>query len=159
MSHPDPSSPLSAALAVCITGGFSRVRYSPCVSALRALASCPGEVGQALQRSKWLEFTSSFEEHTWEGRFVLRARRSPPHPSTSRPRSPGLPWNYVDQAGLELQSFSCLCLPSDGIRERTLHIHCDSPQNPGQVVIWSNIKAADIWPNFENSPKGLLYST
>lgn len=100
-SHPDPYSPLSAASAVCITGGSSKVRYSPCSSALRALASCPGEVGQALRRSKWLEFTSSFEEHTWEGRSDLRVRRSP-HPQPPKPGSPRLPWNYVDKAGLEL---------------------------------------------------------
>lgn len=33
--------------------------------------------------------------------------------------------------------------PELEIRERTLHLHCDSPLNPGQVVTWSNIKAAD----------------
>lgn len=43
--RPHPSSLLSAALAECGTGGFPRVRRSPCRSAPKALASCPGESG------------------------------------------------------------------------------------------------------------------
>lgn len=43
--RPHPSSLLSAALAVCGTGGFPRVRLSPCRSAPKTLASCPGGGG------------------------------------------------------------------------------------------------------------------
>lgn len=43
--RPHPSSLLSAALAVCGTGGFSRVRRSPCRAAPKVLASCPGGGG------------------------------------------------------------------------------------------------------------------
>ena len=56
-----------------------------------------------------------------------------PPQAPPRSGSPRLPRHYVGQAGLELRRFSCLCLLSDGIRElsdgireRTLHLHCDS---------------------------------
>lgn len=55
----------------------------------------PGEVGQALRRARWLEFTSSFEGHTCEGRFLLRAGG---HPITPKPP----PQTWVAPIALEL---------------------------------------------------------